>query len=421
MKSESVITYLKVYAIVFIIGFILSGIFNYIVDYENIFRVISIRGFNHEKPLIYDDSLRRVKSLDIEQGNYDTILLGSSRVLMGLDPTHSSLGDRNTYNLGFPLTNIYELEKIYKFSRNKLELKTVILGLDLELFSGLNQVMVDFNKSRFAKQNMILANPDNLFAQYTFRYSLYTIEFNLEGYIANRYTNLGLKNPESSDLTQREKFDRVLANQFFVDSRFYPNFSYDFKQIKLVQKIIEDCRQHHIKLYLFIPPVHARQLEAMRVMGLWSDFEQWKRDLVNLLYEDRQKYSLREPIKLWDFSGYNQFTTEPIPPAGSDREMKWYVESSHYTTNLGDLVLDKLLNASTANEAILENFGVAIDRQNIDSHLQSIQLGHQQYIQNYPDEVAAVEQLARETQNLRNDNRSKSEGLEFLRPSRSPF
>lgn len=414
-------SYLKIYLVVFSILFLLSGVFNYVIDYENIFRFVTIPGVNTEKPLVYDDSLRKVKSLDIEQGSYDTILLGSSRVLKGVNPNHSSLSNRNGYNLGFPLSNIYELYKIYEFSINNLDLKTVILGLDLELFSGVNRGMVDFYKSRFSNRNMITANPDNLFAQYTFRYSLYTISFNLKGYTANRYTNRGLKNPESSDLTQREKFDRVLANQFFVDPRFYPNFSYDVEQVQLVKKVIENCRQNNIELYLFISPVHARQLEAMRVMGLWSDFEQWKRDLVNLLHEDRQKYPLRKPIKLWDFSGYNQFTTEPVPPAGSDREMKWYIESSHYTTNLGDLVLDKLLNASTANEAILENFGVAIDRDNIDSHLQSIQLGHQQYLQNYPDEVAAVERLARETQNLRNDNRSKSKGLEFLRPSRSPF
>ena len=47
---------------------------------------------------------------------------------------------------------------------------------------------------------------------------------------------------------------------------------------------------------------------------------------------------------LLDFSGYNEFTTEPVPKEGDLRtEMHWFWESGHYKSALGDETIDAVL------------------------------------------------------------------------------
>ncbi|MGK7936871.1 MAG: hypothetical protein AB4206_13905 [Xenococcaceae cyanobacterium] len=49
-----------------------------------------------------------------------------------------------------------------------------------------------------------------------------------------------------------------------------------------LQAIIDKCEQHNIEVKVFISPSHATQYEAINVAGLWSTFEQWKREVINI-------------------------------------------------------------------------------------------------------------------------------------------
>ncbi|GFZ91240.1 hypothetical protein [Okeania sp. KiyG1] len=73
------------------------------------------------------------------------------------------------------------------------------------------------------------------------------------------------------------------------------------------------CQENNIKLILFISPSHATQWEAIRATGEWSTFEEWKREVVKI-------------TPVFDFSGYNTITTEPI-----HNDMENYRDNSHYT------------------------------------------------------------------------------------------
>lgn len=73
--------------------------------------------------------------------------------------------------------------------------------------------------------------------------------------------------------------------------------------------LIKESRANNIELLLFISPVHARQLEVIRLSNLYPTFEQWKRDMVKVIAEDVEQHPDKSPIQLWDFSGYNLLTT----------------------------------------------------------------------------------------------------------------
>ena len=85
---------------------------------------------------------------------------------------------------------------------------------------------------------------------------------------------------------------------------------------------------------------------------MWSDFENWKREIVAI-------------TPVWDFSGYNSITTEPVA-----KGMKNYLDSSHYSSEVGNLILNRLFNYQ--EETVTADFGILITQENIQSHLDLI-------------------------------------------------
>jgi hypothetical protein len=117
-------------------------------------------------------------------------------------------------------------------------------------------------------------------------------------------------------------------------------------------------------------------------VGLWPSFEAWKRVLVRVV--EAEGSSAPGTISLLDFSGYNDFTTERVPPAGDTRsQMHWYWEAGHYKSDLGDQVIERVYGQHP-------DFGRELSSSTIESILQGINESRQQTIagtrpQQHPD------------------------------------
>ena len=121
---------------------------------------------------------------------------------------------------------------------------------------------------------------------------------------------------------------------------------------------------HHIHLILFIHPYHADYLDMLHEVGLWESFEDWKRSLVKVIETAAQ--ARPGDVQLFDFAGYNEFTTERVPPPGDRRTvMRWYWEAGHYKPALGSEMLDTMLGRAS-------RFGVALTSANVETALQEI-------------------------------------------------
>jgi hypothetical protein len=116
-----------------------------------------------------------------------------------------------------------------------------------------------------------------------------------------------------------------------------------------------------------------------------------KRNVVAMVEEAASKYG-KQPFAVWDFSGYNSITTEPVPVLG-DREtlMKGYWEGSHYTETVGRLILERMFGD---NSVVPEDFGTAINSNNIDRHLKNIHSQHKLYAASNPAMIAELMLLA---------------------------
>ena len=62
-------------------------------------------------------------------------------------------------------------------------------------------------------------------------------------------------------------------------------------------------------------------------------------------------------------------------PSKPEIAMQYYWESSHYKKELGDIVLDRLLDISP-----YKDFGIELNSQNIDNHIQKLRDDREKYI-----------------------------------------
>ncbi|MEC4986621.1 MAG: hypothetical protein SAK42_21185, partial [Oscillatoria sp. PMC 1076.18] len=131
--------------------------------------------------------------------------------------------------------------------------------------------------------------------------------------------------------------------------------------------------KNDLPLKVFISPSHATQWKAIELSGLWDEFEQWKQEIVKI-------------TSVWDFSGYNSVTTEPI----SDK-MKNYLDNSHYSKAVGNLVLNRIFQVQ--EELIPADFGVLINSQNVKLHLKNIRENQIIWEGKYPEQEKLVREV----------------------------
>ena len=157
-----------------------------------------------------------------------------------------------------------------------------------------------------------------------------------------------------------------------------------------LRRIVAFCRTHRIGLRIFLTPGHAHQLELDAAAGEWSAIENGKRALIELLTEDAARHPDQPPIPLWDFSGYSTITTESLPPSDGREEMRWYWDSSHFKEQVGDLVLDRVLDFRESDRSLPADFGVLLTPETIEPTLARIRVAQAAYRQQHPDELTAI-------------------------------
>lgn len=369
--------------------------FNWLIDPQGVFRILTLPGINQEKPLLEKEGVRKTKSIDLERGAFKAVVLGTSRSFGGLDPEHPKFAAGTAYNAALPGTNFYETHKVFEFASQHLSLQQVVLELDFTTFSDKRTVDADFEDSRFAGKTIWVSSLGSLVSLYHLQDAWTTLQFNRQGQAA-RYTTQGFRRDRTYGEGSSDRHDHhrlfAWADQQYLS--IHTGLDYDSRdRTQRLQAIVEQSQANDIELYLFIPPLHAHLIESLALTGLMPEFEQWKRDLVQLVADHNQAYPNRPPLRLWDFSGISSVTTEPVPPEGSDEKMQWYIESSHFTPELGDIMLDMMLSYPDRPAAAPDDFGIVLTPQNLETQLAQMRSGLRDYEQNHADDIRDLKAL----------------------------
>ena len=145
------------------------------------------------------------------------------------------------------------------------------------------------------------------------------------------------------------------------------------------------CRKG-TKFRLYLQPVHA-----LAELSYWAthqeDLDNWKRSLVTVMDARRRQGC---DIRLIDFSGFNRITTEEIPQSTGHENMLYYWEHSHYRSEVGQIILEKLFRKDRLEVA--DDFGVELTGETIEQHLSDFRKKRSQYITSHPRETINMTQ-----------------------------
>ena len=365
--------------------------FNYTIDPYDVFHTPRIAQFNERK---FTNQDRLANSLRLRRDPFHTVVLGTSRAQVGIDPADPTFGGQNVFNAAVSDSNVMEIARIgrYVLDHNP-ELRRIVYGLDLLTFSDKRTPDHRFDQSLYNPDtNPAKAHLDILFSRTTLNDSIDTVRGNLSNK-NNNYWHNGFLYKGNSRINHRRMFDRVLKNNFLITRETYGCFAYDPHRFETFKNLVTAAADKGVTVKLFVSPVHARQLVALDMLGHTETYLQWLRALTAFTHQLATQTGA--DLELWDFSGFNHVTTEAIPEAPT--QMRYYWESSHYTTEAGTLVL-RTMNTGTPAAT---GFGVKLTPDNIDAHIEAFKTGKTRYQRDYPQEIKEVQALVQATQELR--------------------
>lgn len=321
----------------------------------------------------------------------DVIFLGTSRTTNGLRCSHPALAENRCLDLSTYGSNVYEQYRYFQHALNTGELKTVIIGIDLFAFNNNKDVHEDFSENFLSitadgtqrSPGYLSEKAKVLLSVDTARSSIKTI----------RKSRRDIHKPEQRNFFTYERWKKY--SEDYLNIEWFPPARPEFtlkpgsnSSLDLFRKMVRQAHDHGVDLKIFISPCHAWLWETMSAAGLWDEFEDLKRHLVQITISEAATLS-RPAFSVWDFSGYNPVTTSAEPVQGaSERGLGLYTDPAHYTHKVGDMVLDRIYNLKNTG------FGVLLTANNIEQHLDTLRKKQQQYRKNHIELASMISTLA---------------------------
>jgi len=351
--------WVKIYLIlvIFTIGSII--IFNYIIDPYGIYNS-KIYSFNKVKK---NRTTRLIKAMNTIEIKPRSICLGTSRASRAFDCNHNYFL-KPSYNLAIESGSMYESKLYFKLALKAGHLNQVLLVLDYRMFKDNQKEVKEFN-SYFNNKTKNSYLP----SYYTLLNSITVIK-----------NSIHILDKKVKKIIKKKKNPSMLEYMTMIESTYYKNYpnEYVYSDTKKesfpdFETIVSLCYQNNIELEIVFGPSHIRQWEALDYYIGYEKWLTWKKDIVLSVSKIANSF-MEKPYNIIDFSVYHNLTSEMVP-VEKDAQMKYYQDSSHYKKILGSIVLDVL-----TKESDIDNFGVLLNKNNIDQHLKHQKKNRKDYI-----------------------------------------
>jgi hypothetical protein len=355
---------------------------NTIADPYRLLHTPPIQGWTNAKPDSFKNS-REFKAIQIRWLEAERVVLGNSRADIGIKPTTPVFaGESTAFNLALPAADMTEHLNSFKLAlQSQPGIDRVLLGVDLVAFRPRADTSKDQDTAGPAdegKRSAAWLLLENLMSSSTLASSVKTIIYSVTGRTVresyDEHGHLNRINPPG--MSTALAFESHLRDVYL--GGWYRDLRLSEAQLAALAELASICRERHIDLRVFISPVHAAQWEAIRNSGLEHTLEEWKRRLVKI-------------TPVWDFSGYNEVSGEPLA-----QRMSHYLDSSHYLPHVGDMILRRLYEKSPSDLA--EGFGQLMTAENVEAQIERFRVERERWARSRPDEVRQYEAWARSSQ-----------------------
>jgi hypothetical protein len=387
---------------------------NAIINPFNLYDGLRIRGVNDYKYRLIKHQ-RLSKPAEILRLRPDCLILGTSRVQVGLDPAHPGWGQCRVYNLALNRAGIYESMRYYQHAAALERPQKVVLELG-QIYGHLTQgefkeerllVKADGSPNRMWWREYAQDIWSGLASLEALRTSWQTVIPSYERRPAGPVDGFWEYTPQDPKMLrhgQRNLFRQIERSALSRKSLREHERPRDFRSAAVIPRdedsngngyqylraILRQAHRDGTQMYLVITPQHARAWYMLLEGEKWSAYEAGKRMMV-FINEDEARLANREPFPLWDFSGFNSYTTEPVPAFGDfDTRMHWFWDGHHFTKELGDLVLDRVLGSGDSRQPVTADFGVRLTSRNLEAHISAIRAAGDEWRRTHPKDVAEI-------------------------------
>ncbi|MFA7231383.1 MAG: hypothetical protein WC071_08940 [Victivallaceae bacterium] len=374
--------------------YLACGLFNYLVDPYCIYRT----GKYKPGEQVFTPSSRMSKPYWVKAFKPDSLLLGSSRTDIGLDPQHSAWGEGRVLNLALKGALPYELMRSMEHAVMVRTPKRVLLCVDFFMMDKTSALPASFSEGRMSSTGF---NADDIASTLL---SLTALEESLKKLAGGErdmtIDGMACRENERERILKKGGYRKgfIKTENSYVQNHWRPGAPNKFnlskpgeRSFESIRRMIEQACKEKIKLTIVISPVHSRLLMTIYLCDLWPQFQQFKRNLLEINQTETAKYGLK-PFPLWDFAAPSFYNNEPVPAEGDyQTTMSFYWECSHYTPDLGNLMLDLVLNGKS--NRLKYPFGTRLDLGNINQILDSQEKMLKDYISEHPDADAEIEAI----------------------------
>ena len=377
---------------------VLAGAVSFIVDPYGLYDEIVIEGFNAKKPRAYTHR-RLVKQRRALRLAPTTVVFGNSRLDVGIDPDSPNWPEdlRPVFNLAIPGEGMGGIVKSYDLIVRRAVPRTIVIGVDFMDFLSADAPIADLTMplpARLRAGHMAFqALVETHLSQTAVIDSLRTVFLQGDRY-AEHMTKAGF-NPmrqylpivrrEGHYAIAHQKNRQYLKAFFGRPSSIFLEDGGDAAPMHELRVLLSDARRRGIEVHMFFYPYHADLLETIWVSGYWTMFEVWKRTVVRIVDEI---FATSGRVALWDFAGYNSYSTEPIPARGDTKsDMRWYWEPGHFKSALGQLMIARLFGGGESD------FGFRLSAENIEQRIADVRAARQQYTRARALDVVRIDAL----------------------------
>jgi len=374
----------------------LTVAFNRVVDPFWYFRDVEIEGFNAIKTK-FRRFERNVKPAVLASEQPEAVILGSSYAEIGFDPLHPVLtrnGQARSYNFalaGAPWQmNFCALEYVLATA----PLKRIVLGIHAQPLPAFDctEKIADMRETSWTA---LLLSPRALGA------AIETVVHQRPGEKGS-HTREGLYFYSRYDPGVDRRFGQFfgsilrdakgcsLANLPLSLDRPVPPLTVSPQapfDVEGLARVVESVSGRDVTLRLAVYPRHVLSIETDYLCGRQTD--RWRALWHLARFLEDHPPAAPASVEIWDFQGYNAYTTEPVTPG----LMTYWQDPEHFNYEFGNVMLEWMFGAVAGAGTTLDGLGYRVTTATLPQRYQWFSHQRIAYLEKHPGTWTELERL----------------------------
>lgn len=354
-----------------LICLLFTAVVNWVVDPHGVNWWVVKPGFNAFKSEM-NPNWHTSKALRLPLVKPETLVLGSSRVLAGIDTDHPWFAGRKAFNLGLPGASFCHLDLAHAEAHRYAKIERSVVGLD---FFSANALLEPLPCEASEEQRQ----PWPQLAAYLTSGKVFHDSINTLTKQPNPNPAIWQPTPRGNLIVPagfvasqggaRRTFEKIVHT--YIDTNYIvPPLcghtlvaDHNRDSLRRLRQLLARAHGAGEDMHLFISPAHAHLLLAIDASGQWQPYEDFIIGVV-VANEEEAHRAGRPPFPLLDFAAFGSPNDEAVPAADDmSHELTSYTDPSHYKPQLGRQVLDRIAGGGDPT------FGVVLDSATVQPHL----------------------------------------------------